>query len=224
MRSTDSAKTWHYQGYTSLPSSGDMWVVDDTTVIVAGGNGIAKSINAGDSFHIVMYNPNESIRAYTNGIYFTCHDTGFVAYAFDVYKTYDAGDTWTKTDFAFDSVDYGNHINFITATSSQKIIVGCANGNIYKTENGGGIYTGINTVKPNISFALYPNPTTGLLNIRLQNPTDICQVVITDILGKTIYNASPNNNQIDVSALAAGIYLLKLDIDGTTTTAKFVKQ
>ena len=224
MRSEDSAKTWNYKGYTGLSSSGDMWAIDDTTAIVVGGYGIAKSVNFSDSFYITLH-VIDAIPNYKNAIYFVNHDTGFVAFPDKVYKTYDAGDSWTMTDFAFDSTDIGNHINFITATSSQKIIVGCAFGNIYKTENGGGVYTGVKDVNPQHSFTLYPNPTSGQLKITPPIITgDSYGVEISNVLGQTVFKAYPNNNEIDISNLASGIYLLRLEVNGVSQTAKLVKQ
>jgi hypothetical protein len=226
VRSTNYGNSWQTLGKTGLDNIGDLRILDDSTIIVAGTAGIAKSTNGGDSFHIVLRTDNfqGAISNTENAVYFPSHDTGFVAFWQSVYRTYDAGNTWTETDFAFDSSDIGNEIAFITASSSQKAIVGCVNGNIYITGNGGGINTGVNNIIPLCNFTLYPNPTNGPLKITPPvNTGGVYSIEITNVLGQIVYKGYANNNQIDVSSLAAGIYLFKLAANGVSQTAKFVK-
>jgi hypothetical protein len=66
----------------------------------------------------------------------------------------------------------------------------------------------------NNGFAVYPNPTTGILNFTTQETVN---VTIVDIQGKTVFTANNVNNgdTINLSTLQAGMYIAK--INGETT-------
>ena len=62
---------------------------------------------------------------------------------------------------------------------------------------------------------IYPNPTTGVLNIKFYND-GMSEVKITNVLGKIIFNTmifekGEINKQIDLSDFANGIYILELN-------------
>ena len=77
----------------------------------------------------------------------------------------------------------------------------------------------------NLNFTLFPNPTTGSLKITPPTNTGAnYNIEVTNLLGQTVYKTNPTNNQLDVSNLAPGIYLLKLAVNGVYQTSKFVKQ
>ncbi len=60
------------------------------------------------------------------------------------------------------------------------------------------------------SFSLYPNPTnTGYVTISSLNSGAI-DAKVFDILGKEVLNGKVENNQLNVSNLNAGMYILKL--------------
>ena len=69
---------------------------------------------------------------------------------------------------------------------------------------------------------LYPNPTSGILNIEVPNITENAQVIITDITGKIILTQSISNNitTIDMTNQAQGIYILKLTLGSEIITQK----
>jgi predicted outer membrane repeat protein len=82
------------------------------------------------------------------------------------------------------------------------------------------------------SFAvarIYPNPATSLLNIALYTPATVSVTyTITDIsgrvMGKEVHAASAaTTQQISVSNLARGTYLITVDANGTKSTSKFTK-
>ena len=72
------------------------------------------------------------------------------------------------------------------------------------------------------SISIYPNPTTGLLNIQNQQP--INQVTVTDITGKVLIDIKTQKSILDVSQLPTGVYILKVIENGTLATARFIKQ
>lgn len=77
----------------------------------------------------------------------------------------------------------------------------------------------------NNEFRIYPNPAREQLTIEMTDASAKYQVEIIDMLGKKVYNtAIQKMGQIDVSALASGTYLVKLNSNSQTTTVRFVKQ
>ncbi len=62
---------------------------------------------------------------------------------------------------------------------------------------------------------IYPNPTTGILNISGLQNTDI---QIYDLTGKLLIDKHQVDNQINVSNLQKGIYTLKITNETGTTT------
>ena len=71
-----------------------------------------------------------------------------------------------------------------------------------------------------VSFSIYPNPTSGFISIKgIENINSIKVYSILGALEKEVFNT----NQIDVSKLASGIHLIKVD-NGTVFTRKIIKQ
>lgn len=72
---------------------------------------------------------------------------------------------------------------------------------------------------------LYPNPAKETITLNLANNSLFSSYSIIDISGKilTIQNLTDSTNVIDVSQLANGFYILKLDGDRISTTKKFIK-
>jgi photosystem II stability/assembly factor-like uncharacterized protein len=75
------------------------------------------------------------------------------------------------------------------------------------------------------AFKASPNPTTGLVALTGKNITN---VIVTDVLGKQVSNTnytSLSNVNIDMTALNAGMYMVKVtNNEGNASTLKVVKQ
>jgi len=74
----------------------------------------------------------------------------------------------------------------------------------------------VKNVKIN-TFTVYPNPANDIVYF---NGTDVKEVIITDLMGRTIRKISVNENSIDVSGLKQGIYLIIIG----EKTSKLVKK
>lgn len=101
------------------------------------------------------------------------------------------------------------------------------NGSIVGRRDVGSAETGIKTtsIKETIStyrLRIYPNPTTGLLHIKNEQPID--QVTVLDITGKALIDTRTQNSTLDVSQLPTGVYILKVIENGSLATARFIKQ
>lgn len=77
----------------------------------------------------------------------------------------------------------------------------------------------------NMEFRLYPNPTKEQFTIEMSNASLNYQVEILDIMGKKVFSSEIQKaGQIDVSALASGTYLIKINSENKSSVARFVKQ
>jgi hypothetical protein len=74
------------------------------------------------------------------------------------------------------------------------------------------------------AFTIYPNPTSGILNIQNQE-TDF-SIQITNNMGQQVYfeNCKANKSSIDVHHLPTGIYTLTLETKSNIHTYRFMKK
>ena len=97
---------------------------------------------------------------------------------------------------------------------------------IYANINGVGCgtlrTTGVNNVKsqPN-QISVYPNPATTALTI--QSTNKINQIIITNLIGQTVYTLTCNTEQVQVNVanLPGGVYFVKIN---GSEVKKFVKE
>jgi hypothetical protein len=81
-----------------------------------------------------------------------------------------------------------------------------------------------------VSYTVYPNPATCVLNITMENTTGSrSSVQVLSVQGQVILNKQdPGNNQLiqfNISSLTSGIYFLKIvAADGSVHMEKFAKQ
>lgn len=70
---------------------------------------------------------------------------------------------------------------------------------------------------------IYPNPTNNYVTIDGISSEEIKTITVFDVNGKRVY-AVLNNNQMDISGLSTGIYMLKIETnEGTVLNDKIVK-
>lgn len=77
----------------------------------------------------------------------------------------------------------------------------------------------------NTSFVIYPNPVSNILNIH--GNQNISRISLYNILGEELSQLIPQGNitNINVQHLEPGIYFVNiLNIDGSTSTKKFIKE
>lgn len=74
------------------------------------------------------------------------------------------------------------------------------------------------------SFSLYPNPTNNFVNINLKNITANTKMTIIDMFGKVVQTKilSLGSNQIDVTKLAKGTYIVNILGNNIANTQKLV--
>ena len=80
-----------------------------------------------------------------------------------------------------------------------------------------------------IQWALYPNPTSGVLHIKSDRPHKRGEVALYNSEGSQIqiqhtrFSAGAGSHSLDLSSLPAGIYFLQLTVDGVSWSKRILK-
>jgi len=82
-------------------------------------------------------------------------------------------------------------------------------------------YLGTNDLKSNNAFSIYPNPVKDVLHI---NGTGVSHVEIYSVSGQKVNTINSAKDQINVSGLDKGVYILKANVNGKVNTTKFIKE
>ena len=73
-----------------------------------------------------------------------------------------------------------------------------------------------------------PNPTNGYVQVRIMNfdETSSVSIALFDVAGVQLQTLRPTSEMttLDLTSLGAGIYLLRITIDGESQTEKIVKE
>jgi hypothetical protein len=90
------------------------------------------------------------------------------------------------------------------------------------------IPNGIETNELDQAVELYPNPTNGEINVKV-NYTRHFDIIITDIVGQVLIIDSHRNNTVfnktyDLSMFSKGMYFLRLNSEGGSTTGSIIIQ
>jgi hypothetical protein len=80
-------------------------------------------------------------------------------------------------------------------------------------------------VASNVSFDVYPNPTSGDLTVELKNGASKT-IEVMDMTGRVVYSSISSNDKIvvNMSTLARGIYYVRVQSNNTIEVARVVKQ
>jgi hypothetical protein len=130
----------------------------------------------------------------------------------------------TTNSFAANQAGQGSHIILYTIMGAN----GCSN--TAKDTLTISACVGIEELTETIGLNVYPNPTTGVFTLELNSSADIDGALsITSIDGKVVFTDKIEGNglitkSLDISALANGIYYLKLETKDAIKTYKVLKQ
>src|SRR5690606_5991606 len=75
-----------------------------------------------------------------------------------------------------------------------------------------------------IDLSIYPNPVKEVLTLKTSGEVVGKIATVFDLNGKKILNVKLNHNSLDVSSLAPGMYMLRVEAQGKITTRKFLKE
>jgi hypothetical protein len=78
-----------------------------------------------------------------------------------------------------------------------------------------------------ICSGVYPNPSNGVYNVRINQYTGKVNFQVIDINGRTVYNQTDERFNIErtlnLSSFQTGVYILKVSGDNVNYTQKLVK-
>ena len=81
---------------------------------------------------------------------------------------------------------------------------------------------GVNELKTEFNWTLYPNPTQNVIHFKGLNSNEIQNIKIIDLNGKVCGNYTFSES-IDITFLPKGIYILRIVINNRVEQQKFVK-
>lgn len=86
----------------------------------------------------------------------------------------------------------------------------------------------ISEVSKNISYTIYPNPASDIINIdfNIIKGEGPIRIIINDMAGKQVYSSMTNelNNTISTSSWSKGIYMVNIVSNGNIATEKIIVQ
>ncbi|MCR9182044.1 MAG: T9SS type A sorting domain-containing protein [Flavobacteriaceae bacterium] len=127
--------------------------------------------------------------------------------------------------FTFNLIDtFGDGGGPVSLADSDGLIIYSTNGNYGSGESENfSVSNSPLSLNENDEMAvlIYPNPTSGILNVQTKNNLNI---TIFDLTGKQVFNTTDvsNGNQIDLSALNTGLYLVKMNDGINNSTQKLI--
>jgi len=74
------------------------------------------------------------------------------------------------------------------------------------------------------AISIYPNPVKDRFTIQKDDVFTIDNIMIYNTLGKTVYQSSSTNNDVDISDLSNGIYLVKIESNTNSIIKKIIVQ
>jgi hypothetical protein len=106
--------------------------------------------------------------------------------------------------------------------SDLDLIVGGAVGDYYYFEN---LNTGLSVIEQlQLKILIYPNPASDRIFIENKNKMQMDDILIYNQLGQQVFNQRFHDEQLDISSLEAGIYIIEVIANNTKYREKLVIQ
>ncbi len=223
----------YFEVYNTSGTSIDMigWIIKDEAsvtethtissnlIVPAGGYAVIGNgamPNGGVSLDYT-YDNDISLGNSTDGLVIECSSTVIDQVVWDNGATFPdpSGASMELSTTALNSTDNDNGANWGTATSAF-------GGGDLGTPGAVNDFTLSNMQFDTNKFNIYPNPTnTGFVNITSAS-SGLLEARIFDILGKQVLENKVVNNQLNVSGLNVGVYILRLTQNNASVTKKLV--
>ncbi|MBK9042760.1 MAG: T9SS type A sorting domain-containing protein [Saprospiraceae bacterium] len=220
LKTIDGGLSWNPVTSPSNNYLQSVFFTNQETGYIAGWDGeILKTKDGGETWE----NQNSVSMSGNMEITFTNENTGYIVGGSMnqslIQKTIDGGETWLDISPNISKGFLG--VSFPSLNVGY--VVGSA-GTVVKTETGGTI-TSINNIVFTNEFDVFPNPTTGIVNIKVQNTELLTKVRVFDLSGRVIIESEPSpiNTIVDLSNLETNIYIMEIISDKNREIKKILK-
>ena len=200
---------------TGIPSGGTFTVVegpatiDSNTVIATGEGAIALHYevfrlgcwSSDDTDVSAIEQPEVEIEFLTNDILVAVPETGEFQ--------------WLRCDSVVEEIPGATSPEFTATTSGTYAVINRQGGCV---DTSACVLVEVTSVEPGLSevnVRLYPNPVNDLLYLEYDGVMPIQSLIISDMQGKLIriqQTSQQNKTSVDVTSLAAGVYILTMDM------------
>ena len=186
------------------------------TFVISGSNDVSRSITAatagGNNSILRVYNTSALLSGFTGTLTFSYLDGELngIAEGDLVMELQADDDSWTTFVATVDQVN--NNVSYtFTDAVSFKAVTASASGATLTVED---------ILQPQSDISVYPNPTANRIFIQGEN---FLQAELFDLRGRKI--KATNQNQLDLSDLGSGSFILKVRTDNNKTKSfKIIKR
>ncbi|NTW25701.1 MAG: T9SS type A sorting domain-containing protein [Lentimicrobium sp.] len=217
LQSTDSAKTWtEVLNSASDKMQGMHFPSSQVGYILTQNGTIYRTADGGHNWNALPTNATQQLES----VYFVNETLGYIAGMNGLLiKTINGGLSWTTETTGITEnlkqVYFSDNGTGFIRTDSEKL---------YKYSN-----VGVeNPEKPNEGndcIGIYPNPVNDQLTISLCTTNQEVSARIVSMLGVEItqWGKLSSTNQLDISQLKSGVYLLQIEVGNKITNKRFLK-
>jgi len=155
------------------------------------------------------------------GISSTTSTTGVTALSTGAYVTTPTNITWTQYTYTIPDSFNGQAV-YISINCVSNDQYGFAVDD-FKVTTTGQMSTADFFAK---NFSVFPNPSTGVVNVLSKNNNAIDAIQLTDLNGRVVKNINANgvsDTQINISDLTSGVYFLNVKTEAGSGTTKILK-
>jgi photosystem II stability/assembly factor-like uncharacterized protein len=204
-KTTDSGSNWNLEYATAAGEIlYSVFFTDNNTGYAVGANGlILKTADGGVSWNTQTSGTTNSLTR----IFFTDAGTGYITGdQGTILKTVDGGNNWSLQTAPTNNI----LLSVYFPNESTGYATG-ASGTILKYS----IFTGINSILLSDNIRIFPNPTTGIFKVQIDEPLENrFNIEVYSGHGSLLFSKQMQNNrdlfQIDLSQYPSGLYFIKI--------------
>ncbi|ROI01871.1 T9SS C-terminal target domain-containing protein [Chryseobacterium sp. G0240] len=225
------ARTMEFRLTVRDNNAGCAGVANDDAIITVDGNSGPFQVTAPSSAVNWVGNSSQTITwnvANTTAAPVSCANVSILL-------STDGGLTYPTTLLASTPNDGSETVTIPNINTTQARIMVAGEGNVFFNINPVNFtinqVLAVDEVRNNKDvFAVYPNPSKGLLNIKFINSNEVYDITVYDVSGKLVFNQQNNRpgpdkvGTFNLSQLVKGDYLIKVKSKNIDKTIKWIKE
>lgn len=157
--------------------------------------------------------------------YFVNNACGYVALAGNIYRTNDAGQSWSLQTIE-NNLQEVRSITFATENFgyalNESIVPGQKTTTLLNTNQQPAAPLSSTSFEKSLEFTIYPNPAEDLIQLQNTNNVDINFIHLIDASGKILKTYKDNFTQLNVSNCSSGVYLLFIQTSNQKVFKKII--